>query len=79
MFVFFATASLCVAAQTGSVVRAGQGKGPGGQHGSRERRSVHREDRVTVQERARGSRKEADWKTVKEYRLMFRNNRKKKK
>jgi hypothetical protein len=42
----------------------------------KEKKLQHDEKKITIKERDKGSKKESDWKPVKEYTLMFKNNRK---
>lgn len=42
----------------------------------KEKKLEHRENKIVKKERDKGSKKVSDWKTVKEYTLMFKNNRK---
>ena len=42
----------------------------------KERKLEHMENKLTIKERDKGSKKESDYKPVKEYPLMFKNNRK---
>jgi hypothetical protein len=42
----------------------------------KERKLEHLENKLTIKERDKGSKKESDYKPVKEYMLMFKNNRK---
>ena len=42
----------------------------------KEKKAVHEAGKIVIKERDKGSKKESDWKTSKEYPLMFRNNRK---
>jgi hypothetical protein len=42
----------------------------------KERKLEHLENKLTIKERDKGSKKESDYKPVKEYPLMFKNNRK---
>lgn len=62
----FCAASVCNAANTNQVAKA-----------EKERKTEHQDNKVIVKEREKGS--NAEWKTVKEYTLMFKNNRKAKK
>jgi len=45
----------------------------------KEKKTEHLDKRLTVKERDKGSKKESDWQIVKEYTLMFKNNKKAKK
>jgi len=42
----------------------------------KEKKAVHEAGKIVVKARDKGSKKESDWKTEREYPLMFRNNRK---
>ena len=42
----------------------------------KEKKLEHRENKIVMKERDKGSKKESDWKAAKEYPLMFENNRK---
>jgi hypothetical protein len=61
-------ASLCNAANTNKVDKV-----------EKEKKTEHQANKIVVKERDKGSKKESDWKVVKEYPLMFSNNRKAKK
>lgn len=45
----------------------------------KERKAEHSQNKIIVKSRAKGSTKESDWQTEREYPLMFANNRKAKK
>lgn len=45
----------------------------------KERKAEHATNKIIIKERGKGSKKESDWKTAKEYSLMFNNNKKAKK
>ncbi len=42
----------------------------------KEKKTEHMEAKITIKERDKGSKKESDYKTVSEFPLMFKNNRK---
>jgi hypothetical protein len=42
----------------------------------KEKKLIHEANKLTIKERDKGSKKESDYKPVKEYPLMFKNNRK---
>lgn len=42
----------------------------------KEKKTEHLKNKITIKDRDKGSKSEADWKTEKEYPLMFGNNRK---
>jgi hypothetical protein len=45
----------------------------------KEHKAEHKANKIIILERDKGSKKESDWKTAKEYPLMFNNNKKAKK
>lgn len=45
----------------------------------KERKAEHTTNKIIIKERDKGSKKESDWETAKEYPLMFNNNKKAKK
>jgi hypothetical protein len=45
----------------------------------KEKKTEHLENKITIKERDKGSKKESDWMPAREYPLMFGNNRKAKK
>jgi hypothetical protein len=66
IIIFFLSVSLvCCAENTNKVVKV-----------EKEKKVEHQEGKIIVKERDKGSKKESDWKTSKEYPLMFKNNRK---
>jgi hypothetical protein len=65
LFFMMVIAGVCMADNTNKPVKA-----------EKERKTEHFDNKMIVKERDKGSKKESDWKTSKEYPLMFKNNRK---
>ena len=67
IIIFFLSISLvCMAGPTNQVAKVGKEK---------EKMLEHRENKIVMKERDKGSKKESDWKPSKEFPLMFGNNR----
>jgi hypothetical protein len=71
---FILLASTCFAANTNKVEKAEQPEKV-----EKEKKAEHQANKVVILERDKGSKKESDWKVVKECPLMFANNKKAKK
>ena len=66
VFFFISISLVCLAGPTNQVAKAEKEK---------ERKLEHTEKKIMIKERDKGSKKETDWKTAKEFPLMFGNNR----
>jgi len=66
LFCMMMIAGVCLAGPTNQVAKVEKEK---------EKKMEHSESKIVKKERDKGSKKESDWKTSKEFPLMFGNNR----
>jgi len=64
-FLMISASFSCIADNTNKPAKAEQ-----------EKKTEHQDNKIIVKTRDKGSQKESDWKTEREYVLMFKNNRK---
>ena len=64
LFCMMMVSGVCLAGPTNQVAKV-----------EKEKKLEHRENKIVMKERDKGSKKESDWKPSKEFPLMFGNNR----
>jgi hypothetical protein len=73
--IFYVLTLLAIASHAKGRTPAASTNTPPGQVKQMERKAEHLANKIIIKSRDKGSKKESDWKTSKEFPLMFGNNR----